>query len=108
MADLGVKTVSDLRALPIERLRREFGEKLGDTYFHYARGIDNRGVMDDSEPKSCVSSPSFDNGLAQLWGNAEFFSLLYRSLACTSTSEAVHLLICTRYWRYTLEEDALS
>lgn len=51
MHRLGIHSGADLRALPIERLVREFG-KMGPVYYQFARGIDLRPVASTRIRKS--------------------------------------------------------
>ncbi len=58
MADLGVRTIGDLRAMPIERLTRHFGSA-GEHYHRLAHGIDNRRVTPDQQAKSIGEENTF-------------------------------------------------
>eukprot|EP00038_Savillea_parva_P018893 m.25735 g.25735 ORF g.25735 m.25735 type:complete len:1065 (+) comp4265_c0_seq1:228-3422(+) len=59
MHELGIHTISDLQQVPLERLQREFGDKVGMMYYKYSRGIDDRDVLDESDVKSFSSEASY-------------------------------------------------
>ncbi len=55
---LGVRTVADVRRLPPERLRREFGTA-GEQFHRLARGVDDRPVSPDHSAKSIGHEVTF-------------------------------------------------
>ncbi|ORE05133.1 DNA repair protein [Rhizopus microsporus var. microsporus] len=42
LATMGVQTVSDLKNMSLQELKSKLGQKLGQTLYNFARGIDNR------------------------------------------------------------------
>lgn len=56
---LGVKTIGDLRAVPLEALKRKFG-LLGEHLHELAFGRDDREVAPESEPKSIGNETTFE------------------------------------------------
>ncbi|HEX4146333.1 MAG TPA: DNA polymerase IV, partial [Pirellulales bacterium] len=57
-AGLGIHTIGQLRALPIETLKELFGAA-GEQYWRLARGIDDRRVVPDREAKSISHETTF-------------------------------------------------
>ena len=55
---LGVKTIGQLRTLPVEALKDLFGSS-GEHYWRLARGIDDRRVVPDREAKSISHETTF-------------------------------------------------
>ena len=55
---LGVRTIGDLRQLPVETLRRQCG-RAGEHFWKLARGIDDRPVVPDREAKSISHETTF-------------------------------------------------
>lgn len=55
---LGIHTIEQLRGLPVEKLRRDFGAQ-GDHFWKLARGIDDRAVVPDREAKSISHETTF-------------------------------------------------
>ena len=62
MNELGIVTGLDLRHQSMEFLQRHFG-KVGQHYYHIARGIDNRPVNPDRIRKSVGSETTFETDL---------------------------------------------
>ena len=62
MNELGIATGLDLRRQSMEFLQRHFG-KVGQHYYHIARGIDNRPVNPDRIRKSVGSETTFERDL---------------------------------------------
>jgi len=56
---LGVQTIGDLAALPMQELLRRLG-KLGFQLWEFAHGIDRRPVVAPGEPKSISRETTFD------------------------------------------------
>lgn len=63
MNELGIVTGLDLRQQSVEFLQRHFG-KVGQHYYHIARGIDNRPVNPDRVRKSVGSESTFESDLS--------------------------------------------
>lgn len=62
LAELGVATVGDLRALPLEELEARFGT-FGGRLFNRARGVDERPVEPDQPVQSISSEDTFAEDL---------------------------------------------
>jgi len=62
---LGVETVGELRALPLDRLQRRFGRH-GATLYRYARGQDERPVRIHRERKSLSAERTYSSDLTSL------------------------------------------
>jgi DNA polymerase IV len=60
--ELGVRTVRELREISEATLLRRFG-RFGETLYRFARGIDDRPVVTDSERKSLSSERTYDEDL---------------------------------------------
>ncbi|ATJ82638.1 DNA polymerase IV [Halomonas beimenensis] len=76
---LGIETCADLRRLPLERLREEFG-KFGHRLYELARGIDERPVKVERERKSVSVETTFDRDLPGLTEAREALVPLCRRL----------------------------
>ncbi len=66
LADLGIVTVADLRARPIEDLLDRFGLKHGRLLWEFAQGIDERPVETHSERKSLGTENTYAVDLRDL------------------------------------------
>jgi len=62
LAELGIVTVGDLRALPLEALETRFGS-FGASLYRRARGIDERPVEPDQQVQSISSEDTFAEDL---------------------------------------------
>ena len=62
---LGVKTIADVRRMPIETLRQHFGQT-GDHLAELARGIDERRVVPDRDAKSISHETTFAADIADM------------------------------------------
>jgi DNA polymerase-4 len=62
---LGVETVRELRALPLDRLQQGLGRH-GETLYRYARGRDDRPVRVHRERKSLSSERTYSRDLTSL------------------------------------------
>jgi DNA polymerase IV len=62
LAELGIVTVGDLRALPLEVLQTRFGS-FGESLYRRARGIDERPVEPDQPVQSISSEDTFAEDL---------------------------------------------
>jgi DNA polymerase-4 len=63
--ELGVRTVRELRTISEATLVRRFG-RFGETLHRYARGIDDRPVLTETERKSLSSERTYDQDLVGL------------------------------------------
>lgn len=63
LAGLGIHTVGDLAAAPIELLHRHFGRSTGQWLYEVARGIDDRPLKTRREPKSVSRESTFERDL---------------------------------------------
>ena len=80
LADLGVRTVAELRALPLEALTDRFG-KHGRILFEFSRGIDDRPVETHSERKSLGTENTYAEDLTDFAEMEEEVERLAQSLA---------------------------
>jgi DNA polymerase IV len=65
LAELGVRTVAELRALSLDRLLARFGH-WGRTLWHYSRGLDQRPVHPHEPRRSLSAERTFRTDLAAL------------------------------------------
>ena len=65
IAELGVDTIADLRAVPLDRLVERFGH-YGRRVYEYSRGLDDRPVRDHGERKSLSSESTYPRDLRSL------------------------------------------
>jgi len=63
---LGVRTVGDLAALPLERVTAVLGAATGSHLHALSHGIDDRAVVPDQEPKSISHEETFPVDLTSL------------------------------------------
>ncbi len=63
-AGMGVRTIGQLRALPLETLQRSFGVN-AEHFWQLARGIDGRSVVPDRESKSVSHETTFHSDINQ-------------------------------------------
>lgn len=63
LARLGITTIGELAAAPAELLLRRFGQSTGAWLARVARGIDERPIVTESEPKSISRETTFDRDL---------------------------------------------
>ena len=61
---MGVFTGLDLRNMSLVRLRQEFG-KMGQVFYDFARGIDNRPVVSEWERKSVSCERTFETDISK-------------------------------------------
>jgi DNA polymerase-4 len=60
---LGIRTIGDLAAVPVERLVEHFGRATGAWMHDAANGIDRRPVLTESEPRSISRETTFERDL---------------------------------------------
>ena len=63
LAQLGINTIGELAATPLEFLVRKFGRTTGAWLNKVAHGIDERPVVTESEPKSISRESTFERDL---------------------------------------------
>ena len=73
---MGVFTGLDLRNMPLSRLTQEFG-KIGQVFYDFSRGIDNRPVVSEWERKSVSCERTFE---ADISDNAAVTIHLYHTV----------------------------
>ena len=61
---MGIFTGLDLRNLSLSRLTQEFG-KMGQVFYDFARGIDNRPVISEWERKSVSCEQTFESDISE-------------------------------------------
>lgn len=84
LAAMQIETIGDLARQPLTRLQMQFGRSYGDWLYHAARGIDDRPVVTQSEPKSISRETTFERDLhARLDRNklSDIFSSLCQRVA---------------------------
>ena len=60
---MGIKTIGELGALPLERLVEEFGQSYGGYLYEASRGIDESELVTHWEPKSISQETTFQKDL---------------------------------------------
>jgi len=60
---MGIKTIGELAALPLERLVEEFGQSYGGYLYEASRGIDESELVTHWEPKSISQETTFQKDL---------------------------------------------
>jgi len=68
---LGIHTIGELAATPLETLVRAFGNSTGQWMHRVAHGIDERPVVTESEPKSISRETTFERDLHAQQDRAE-------------------------------------
>jgi DNA polymerase-4 len=68
---LGINTIGELAAAPVELLVRKFGQSTGTWLHRVAHGIDDRPVVTESEPKSISRESTFGTGFHAQQDRAE-------------------------------------
>ena len=64
MHHMGVFTGLDLRNMSLSRLTQEFG-KMGQVFYDFSRGIDNRPVISEWERKSVSCEQTFESDISE-------------------------------------------
>ena len=59
LKEMGIKTIGELAALPLERLVEEFGQSYGSYLYEASRGIDESPLVTHWEPKSISKETTF-------------------------------------------------
>lgn len=85
LARLGIHTIGELAAAPIELLVRHFGQSTGHWMHRAAHGLDERPVVTESEPKSISRETTFERDLHVQQDRAEL-SQVFTSL-CLRVAE---------------------
>jgi DNA polymerase-4 len=60
---MGIKTIGELAALPLERLIEEFGQSYGSYLYEASRGIDESRLVTHWEPKSISKETTFQRDI---------------------------------------------
>ena len=60
---MGIKTIGELSALPLERLIEEFGQSYGSYLYEASRGIDESELITHWEPKSISKETTFQKDI---------------------------------------------
>jgi DNA polymerase-4 len=76
LAERGVHTIGELRAVPREALMAAFGDAIGAQIFDRARGVDPREVFAPAVPKSISRETTIEKGTMDL----EFLTALFEYL----------------------------
>jgi DNA polymerase-4 len=85
LTGLGIHSIGDLAAAPLERLVGAFGRATGTWLHEAAHGIDQRPVVTESEPKSISRETTFERDLHARQDRAEL-SEIFTSL-CTRLAD---------------------
>ena len=78
--DMGIRTIGELAALPINRLVDSFGSSYGNHLYHASRGIDDSPLITDWEPKSISRETTFQNDIANWQSIAKTLADLTREV----------------------------
>lgn len=84
LARMGVTTVGDLAAVPVEQLVRHFGRTSGRWLHQVAHGIDERPIVTERDPKSISRESTFERDLDVVRDRPElsaFFTALCQRVA---------------------------
>lgn len=84
LSQLGIRTIGELAASPVEQLVTHFGSSTGAWLHRVAHGIDQRPVVTQSEPKSISRESTFERDLHARQDRAELstiFTALCQRLA---------------------------
>lgn len=61
--EMGIKTIGELARLPLELLQQSFGSQYGQWLYQSARGIDDRALVTQRDPKSLSRETTFERNL---------------------------------------------
>ena len=86
---LGIHTIGELAATPLETLVRAFGNSTGQWMHRVAHGIDERPVVTESEPKSISRETTFERDLHAKQDRAEL-SEVFTSLCLRVADDLKH------------------
>ncbi len=78
---MGVRTIGQLRRMPVELLRQHFGNS-GDHLWELAHGIDDRRVIPEQEAKSISHEKTFSRDLEDLEALRAWLLELSEQVAC--------------------------
>ena len=79
LAQLGIHTIGELAATPLDELVSHFGQTTGHWMHRVAQGIDDRPVVTESEPKSISRESTFERDLHPRQDRSEL-STIFTSL----------------------------
>ena len=63
LKEMGIKTIGELAAFPLERLIEEFGQSYGNYLYEASRGIDESQLVTHWEPKSISKETTFQRDI---------------------------------------------
>jgi DNA polymerase-4 len=66
LAEIGVGTIADLRAVPLEKLQETFGPSWGESLYYTARGVDESPLTTSWEPKSMSHEVTFETDTSDI------------------------------------------
>jgi DNA polymerase-4 len=81
LKEIGVETVGDLAALPLETLIDRFGLSYGDYLFNACRGVDDTPLATSWEPKSMSRETTFQHDVGNRQALFKVLALLCRDVA---------------------------
>jgi DNA polymerase-4 len=96
---LGIETVTQLQAIPLERLESEFG-RWGTALYRKARGIDSYEFFIDAEPKSISHNRTFGEDTNDAHELQTTLSFLCQKTAKRLRDAALHARTVTLTLRY--------
>jgi DNA polymerase-4 len=65
LKEMGIQTIGDLAALPLNRLIEEFGQSYGNYLYEASRGIDESPLVTHWEPKSISRETTFQRDVGE-------------------------------------------
>jgi DNA polymerase IV len=87
LGKLGIKTIGELAATPIDRLRSVFGPSFSTYLYQAARGIDDRPVVTSREPKTMSRERTFAHDIGDWPTISTMLAKLARQVAEDLASE---------------------
>jgi DNA polymerase-4 len=90
LKEMGVKTIGELAALPLERLIEEFGQSYGSYLYEASRGIDESEIVTHWEPKSISRETTFQRDIDQWQLIAKNLVELIRDVVSSMKEEGYH------------------
>jgi DNA polymerase-4 len=87
LREMGVKTIGELAALPLERLVEEFGQSYGNYLYEASRGIDASELVTHWEPKSISRETTFQRDVGDWQLIAKNLAELVRGVVASMKEE---------------------
>lgn len=80
-AEMNIETCEQLQKIPLDRLRREFGAKTGESFYRFSRGIDDREINVHQERKSVSAEVNYGIRFGSEEDCSRFFDQLAKEVA---------------------------